>query len=182
MIGTLSENAKAQARQARETHVRLGMPASAVGDEWVLTELPFSLHTLTRPNQHQKAVLEAIRRSALHLDPQPGAGINAVPFWLDQNDKHPRFAGGYLPLEPRPVGADAPRSPTGKPMPLAAQAAFFASRRRALPILLCPLIKSLVVSEGKTLAAENMRNLSARDRDVDPRRLTAERNGRSSAW
>ena len=69
-----------------------------------------------------------------------------------------------------------------QPMPLAAQAAFFASLRRALPILLCPLIESLVVSEGKRLAAENMRNLSARDPDVDPRRLTVERTGCSIAW
>ncbi len=106
MTGRLSENAKVQSRQARQIQARMGMPSSAVGDEWVLTELAFSLNTLIRPNHHQKAVLEALSRSALHLDPQPGAGINAVPFWFDQHDKHTPFGGGYLPLERRPAESD----------------------------------------------------------------------------
>ncbi len=101
-----TEKAKAQARRDREIQVRMGMPASAVGDEWQLTKLTFSLNDLIRPDQHQMHVLYAIRRSALHAGKKPGAKFNAEPFLIDRADEQPAFAGGYLPLEAPPSADD----------------------------------------------------------------------------
>ncbi len=102
----LTEKAKARARRAREIQVRMGMPASAVGDEWQLTKLKFSLNDLIRPDQHQMHVLDAIRRSALHSRKNPGAKFNAEPFLIDRVDEQPVFVGGYLPVEVPPSADD----------------------------------------------------------------------------
>jgi hypothetical protein len=102
----LTEKAKAEARRVREIQVRMGMPASAVGDEWQLTKLTFSLNDLIRPDQHQMHVLDAIRRSALHRGKKPGAKFNAEPFLIVRDDEQPVFTGGYLPLEAPPSADD----------------------------------------------------------------------------
>ncbi len=102
MAARLTEKAKTQARRVREFQVRMGVPASAVGDEWQLSKLTFSLNDLIRPDQHQMHVLDAIRRSALHSGKNPGAKFNAEPLLIDRDDEQPVFAGGYLPLEAPP--------------------------------------------------------------------------------
>jgi hypothetical protein len=100
VTGRLSEGAKTQARQIREIQARMGVVASAVGDEWVQTKIPCSLNALMHPNDDQKPVLEAICRSALCLPRQSGAKWNAVPLLFDREGNHATFCGGFLPLEP----------------------------------------------------------------------------------
>ena len=51
------------------------------------------------PSAEQKAMLDAICRSALHLPRQPGVKINAVPFLSDRDGARTAFCGGFLPLE-----------------------------------------------------------------------------------
>jgi hypothetical protein len=100
VTGRLSERAKTQARRTREIQARIGLVASAVGDEWIQTKIPCSLNVLLHPSLDQKPVLEAICRSALRLPRQPGPKFNAVPFLLNRDGDHAAFCGGFLPLQP----------------------------------------------------------------------------------
>ena len=102
VTGRLSERAKAQARQTRAIQARMGVVASAVGDEWVETKLGITLNVLLHPSTEEKAVLDAICRSCLRRSKQPGAKINAVPFLSDRDRAHAVFSGGFLPLEAIP--------------------------------------------------------------------------------
>jgi hypothetical protein len=99
VTGRLSEGAKAQARRSRAIQARMDVVASAVGDEWVETRLGITLSVLMHPSVEQKAMLDAICRSALHLPRQPGVKINAVPFLSDRDGARTAFSGGFLPLE-----------------------------------------------------------------------------------
>ncbi len=107
VTGRLSERAKAQARQTRAAQARMGIVASAVGDEWVKTKLGLTLNALLHPSADEREVLEAICRSALNRRRQSGAKINAVPLLFDRDPERSVFSGGFLPLEASPEGIAA---------------------------------------------------------------------------
>jgi hypothetical protein len=108
VTGRLSERAKDQALREREIQSQIGMPMSAVVDDWLLTELRFTLNALERPTEDEKSILDAISRSALLVVRQPGAKINAVPTSGGEQLSDFKFSAGYLPLEPSPDRGDAP--------------------------------------------------------------------------
>jgi hypothetical protein len=99
IIARQSERSKSQARQLREKQARLGMPRSAVGDEWVRTTAAFSLSDLRNPGPEQKQILEAISRKKLTPQRQPGAKINAVASPTAPEVGELVLFGGDLPLE-----------------------------------------------------------------------------------
>jgi hypothetical protein len=98
VTGRLTERAKALARRVRAAQVRTGRPADGAGDEWVTREFDFTIRALERPNAEQKAILEAIGRSARMQDSQPGAPMRATG--LSRTELEPGsvdFAPAYLP-------------------------------------------------------------------------------------
>jgi hypothetical protein len=102
VTGRLSESAKAHSRQLREIEASLGHARSAVGHEWVETEVSFSLNILMHPNQDQTEILDSISRAARTVKRQPGAKINATPVMAEPGGGRPnvfQFTGGFLPLE-----------------------------------------------------------------------------------
>jgi hypothetical protein len=106
VTGQLSARAKTAALELRAHEQSEGRLVNATDNDWVKTIYRFTLKTMRSPTPDERALLEAISRSARGIPSTPGARINAVGLsFAGPNPSlvEATFAPGYLPLESPPA-------------------------------------------------------------------------------
>jgi hypothetical protein len=106
VTGQLNARAKAAALELRAHEQSEGRLVNVTDDDWVKTIYCFTLKTLQSPTPDERALLDAISRSARGIPGIPGARIHAVGLSFagpKPSLVEATFVPGYLPLESPPA-------------------------------------------------------------------------------